>query len=623
MAQTLPKKPQILGGIMQALYGMSGVEADPTFEDAASRAEGEAMFGAENLTPKNTTRPYKGSGLFGGVKAKGANNAYAGQDALAENAGQRSLRLLPEQLRIQRESEEKAKEAEAARALKTRIEDENRALKAKIEEENRVKTGKGAAIGNVMGNLPTEQLMALNAPTSFSSPQEQADWYGAAFGDKPVTDAPATAVKSAQDFAFNSDPATLQNRKDVDYNASLMNLGTGKLKRGSEGNPGIVYNDAGSTKKSTITPVATGKKTFNSETGLMENEYKDVIVNTEEPYNAFTNQIEKRQMTQDDLNATKNPNVGDGNSNSPVSKPDYQEAIENPFVTPTTNPNPPTPVPAEVSAKPQAKPLLDNYEGIVPNIVNNNFGLNPIADWYKNNISSPIYQGGKALMESPPQPSIGTGLKQFTDNSGKLFSDIGKNIIRPKGSQFSGIDPIELIRQALQGAGDSAAGMLNKVAVPASETLEGIGAPIRDTLNSAGDTLNKAVKPVGDALNKVADNMRENDANYRKVTSESNTREVAKQKATKQKSAETKVSAKPAPADPNQELFDMFKKYGYGANVRSSATAPEDLQKLAASMAKQLELGPAFNQDGMLEKDLARVLEMLQQFKSTPNVRIR
>ena len=599
MAQTLPKKPQILGGIMQALYGMSGVEADPTFEDAASRAEGEAMFGAENLTPENTIRPYKGSGPFGGVKAKGSNAQYAGANALAEAAGQRQLRLLPEQLRIQGESAAGFETARDAEVLNTQTAETARQLAAKLLEEQRVKTGKGAAIGNVMGNLPTDQLMALNAPTSFASPQEQADWYGAAFGDKTVSEAPAANAKSAQDFAFDSDPQTLINRKVVDANKRFVRAGTGNY----DPITGRVINDAGTTKKSTITPVATGKKIFNPETGLTEDEYKDINVVTEEPHNAFINQIENRTITPDDVRATQNPNVGGGGT-SPVSKPGYQEAVENPFVTPTTNPNPPTPAPAEV-ATPKAKPLLDNYEGIVPNLVNNNFGLNPIVDWYKNNISQPIYEGGKSLMESPPQPQIGTGLKQFTDNSGKLLGDIGKTIIRPKGSQFSGTDPIELIRQALQGAGDSASGMINKVAVPASETLEGISAPIRDTLN------------------KVADNMHENDANYRKVTSERNAIHAAKRKALEESNAKSKVSAKPAPADPNQELFDMFKKYGHGANVRSSATAPEDLQKLAASMTKQLELGPAFNTDGMLEKDLARVLEMIQQFKPKTDVKIR
>lgn len=614
MAQTLPKKPQILGGIMQALYGMSGVEADPTFEDAASRAEGEAMFGAENLTPKNTTRPYKGSGLFGGVKAKGANNAYAGQDALAENAGQRSLRLLPEQLRIQRESEEKAKEVEAARALKAKTIEDARALKARIEEENRVKTGKGAAIGNVMGNLPTEQLMALNAPTSFSSPQEQADWYGAAFGDKPVTDAPATAVKSAQDFAFNSDPATLRNRMDVDYNASLMNLGTGKLKRGTDGKPGIVYNDAGTTKKSTTTPVATGRKTFNPDTGLMDPEYKDVIVNTEEPHNAFINQIENRQMTQDDLNATKNPNVGGGNSNSPVSKPGYQEAVENPFVTPTTNPNPPTPAPAEVT----------DMQGLLPDA------------------GRAVVGTGKYLAEAlepliPEAPNIGeeldanlTGLVNF----GTSVGDIRKSLIRGPYEK-----PGVMFKPSMEIFPDAYTEIIRK-------TLQSLAGPIRTGGNAIGDMINpsrvqepnstplpfpEGVKKKG--IGHVRD-FKLNDAPSSVVTAPATAATAATAATTPAvnkpavnkpavNNTKAKVSAKPAPADPNQELFDMFKKYGYGANVRSSATAPEDLQKLAASMAKQLELGPAFNQDGMLEKDLARVLEMLQQFKSTPNVRIR
>ena len=593
MAQTLPKKPQILGGIMQALYGMSGVEADPTFEDAASRAEGEAMFGAENLTPKNTTRPYKGSGLFGGVKAKGANNAYAGQDALAEAAGQRSLRLLPEQLRIQGESAagfQTARDAEI--------------LKAKIAADQLAGDTAGNAINEAMGGLLSDQFNAIspdpNTATYGSTGKPLADYYKARFGDATVDNAPALAAAESNKFKVESDPRAFDADMGARMNKGFSPYGDTSVNPATDD----TIRHGGTVMSQTQIPIFGTKY---DETGNMVEDrsiitgYKTTSTPIDQP--ARRQKLASGMITQDDLNATKNPNVGGGGT-SPVSKPGYQEAVENPFVTPTTNPNPPTPAPAEV-ATPKAKPLLDNYEGIVPDLVNSNFGLNPIDEWLKNNISQPIYEGGKALMESPPQPQIGTGFKQFTDNSGKLLGDIGKTIIRPKGSQFSGTDPIELIRQALQGAGDSASGMINKVAVPASETLEGVSAPIRDTLN------------------KVADNMHENDANYRKVTSERNAIHAAKRKALEESNAKSKVSAKPAPADPNQELFDMFKKYGHGANVRSSATAPEDLQKLAASMTKQLELGPAFNTDGMLEKDLARVLEMLQQFKPKTDVKIR
>lgn len=227
----------LLKGLLGGLYDTSSLVANTDFSTAMP------------ISSDSGNLPYKGSGLFGGLKAKGANANFMAQNAMAELNSNRQLKFLKESLPLQNEAAisltNKQNEIEDARGFK------------KLGDT-------GAALGIALGNLPGNQLQSLNPPITFKSPQEQANWYQAAYGSLPVGEAPLKALNTANQLEVQSKPEVLQSLINQEINKGLTTVGDSKIDiTGKQ-----VYEGSGVDYEEQLVPIT--KSVLNPETGNME-----------------------------------------------------------------------------------------------------------------------------------------------------------------------------------------------------------------------------------------------------------------------------------------------------------------------------------------------------------------
>ncbi len=372
----------LLEGLLGGLYDTSSLVANTDFSTKAP------------ISSESGNLPYKGSGLFGGLKAKGANANFMAQNAMAELDQNRRLSYLKQSLPMQND---------AAIAL---LQKQNELEQA---QEFKKLGDVGASLGIALGNLPGNQLQSLNPPTTFKNPQEQASWYASAYGNLPVSKAPLEALNNANELQVKARPEVLNSMVNQEVNKGLLKLGdsavdiTGKT----------TYEGSGTDYEEKLIPIT--KTVLNPETGNMEEQvvsYKTERIPRRRQAGVFN--LADYRITPDDVAA--NAPAGSDTSN-------YITTDIPPMLSSGKQPQPAVmqPQAETVSGQPAnntnaAEPQM---QGIIPELVRGKFGFSNLLDMYQQNIAkpleAPINDAGKTLGQ------VGQGIGDVAGNLRKLF----------------------------------------------------------------------------------------------------------------------------------------------------------------------------------------------------------
>lgn len=426
----------MLSGLLGGLYDTSGLA--PNEEFLPANVEGP-VGASGNL-------PYKGTGVFGGLKAKGANAQFQAQNAMAELDMGRRMRFLKDSLPIQNTAAldllGKTNEMEDARGFK------------KLGDT-------GAALGIALGNLGPGQLESLGAPATFSSPQEQANWYASAYGNLPVSEAPLKALNNANQLQVQAKPEVLNSLVNQEVNKGLTTVGDSKIDiTGKQ-----VYEGSGTDYEEQLIPIT--KSVMNLETGQMEEQvtgYK--TTRTPRRRQAGVMNLADYRVTPEDIAATAGGNAGNTgvqpSNQPPISAKPY--GYDSGVVDES--------MPDSVTTQPQQPQL----QGILPELVRGKFGFGNIGNWYNQNYGQPMAN----LVTAPGLPEVGPGLNQLKTNTGNILGDLRKAMIRGSTEQSSGQPIVESVRGGLQGAGAALGNILESGLSPIGDTLNGIVAGMHE-----------------------------------------------------------------------------------------------------------------------------------------------
>jgi len=412
----------LLEGLLGGLYDTSSLVANTDFNTNVP------------ISSDSGNLPYKGSGLFGGLKAKGANANFMAQNAMADLDQNRRLSYLKQSLPMQND---------AAIAL---LQKQNELEQA----ENFRKLGDvGASLGIALGNLPGNQLQSLNPPTTFKNPQEQASWYASAYGNLPVSKAPLEALNNANELQVKARPEVLNSMVNQEVNKGLLKLGdsavdiTGKT----------TYEGSGTDYEEKLIPIT--KTVLNPETGNMEEQvvsYKTERIPRRRQAGVFN--LADYRITPDDVAA--NAPAGSDTSNYITT--------DNPPVMSSGKPKQPTvmqPQPETANTQPALKGLIpEATSGVLSNI--------------KQLI--PRFQAPEALSLA------GDSFKTELKNTGAMLGNARKSLIAGKDETMTPqvTPPVPLFPDAYIGA---IQGGLEMVTDPLREILMGISESVQETPN--------------------------------------------------------------------------------------------------------------------------------------------
>lgn len=369
------KSGKLLQGLLMGLYGISGVEANPEY--LAPGVEGPVGQGG-NL-------PFKGSGPFGGLKAKGANAEFQGQNALADAATARNIAMLPRKLAI-----ENSAAMDLARS------------QSGLEQENLLtaKGNQGAALGTGLAELSPEQLQTMGVPRTFNSPQQQYDWYNQAYGAAtPLIKAPGIAAEQSNIYKLESNPLTLANRQQAEINKGNIQLGGSIFNPSAPEGQQYIRGDSWQPHQETV-EVPTGEMTLGPN-GELVPKMGVKVISRQEFNPGGMGDITNLRVTEDELNAARD-------IIPPLNTPRQFSVDEAPTTPPTTT---------TLTTKPPTAPLT----GLVPNTLN---ALSSVA------------QPGLDIAKS-----AGSSLSTGVENAGNLLGNARKLLIRREGEQFAPMVP--------------------------------------------------------------------------------------------------------------------------------------------------------------------------------------
>lgn len=375
----------MLSGLLGGLYDTSGLA--PNEEFLPANVEGPVGAGG-NL-------PYKGSGIFGGLKAKGANAQFQAQNAMAELDMGRRMRFLKDSLPIQNQASldllSKTNEMEDTRGFK------------KLGDT-------GAALGNALGNLGPGQLESLGAPATFSSPQEQANWYASAYGNTPVSEAPLKALNNANQLQVQAKPEVVNSLVNQEVNKGLLKIGDSAIDITGKQS----YEGAGVDYEETLVPIT--KSVMNLETGQMEEQitgYK--TTRTPRQRQAGVRNLADYRVSPEDIAATATVDNNSANQ-PPISAKPYgydSGAVDEQM-------------PAN-SITPQPQPQ-EQLQGLLPALGR---GISSMGSSVANNVKSLLPSRGLPEL-APALKSAGTEL----GNVGTSLGNIRKGLIRGGSEQL-------------------------------------------------------------------------------------------------------------------------------------------------------------------------------------------
>lgn len=422
----------LLQGLLGGLYDTSSVDVNTGFDP--------------NMPIGDTNVPYSGAGLFGGIKAKGANAQFVAQNAMADLNKKRQLEYLKASLPIQNAS---------AIDLATK----QHALEKQFSDAELGDTG--AALGTALAQLPDNQFASLNPPTTFKSPQEQANWYASAYGaNTPVVKAPIIAQDAANQFAVNSDPRVISAMKSKAIGEGLYKTQDSNINLDTN----VDIHGASTRYKENIIPIT--KKVLNPETGAFEDSvigYKTERIPYDVPGGIYN--LKDNRITPEDVAATAGVNPGANGGTIPLN-PEQQSGLG---VTPPTTVIPP------ITTKPTAKPTPvtahkdSSYEGLIPSMAE---GINKFIG----NAASSAQQLLPAMPDISPEIQS-AGNEAF--NTASQVNSIRQALIRGKAEMPMGQVP----NGEIPLFPDAYVGVIRKM-------LDAAASPIRDVGTGVGAMLN-------------------------------------------------------------------------------------------------------------------------------------